>query len=562
MKRIARRKFFSSALASGVVLFAPQRSQFSGRASPLTGILPTQRASSAKARIEILPAEPIGTIAPEIYGHFLEHLGGVLYDGVWVGENSRVPNVAGVRKDLIDHLRRIKPSVMRWPGGCFADSYDWRDGIGPVKNRPRRVNFWANDPNWRDLPGGPGKYEPNYFGTHEFINLCRQIGAQPYLAANVRTLPAKNFNEWVDYCNAPARATTLADERAANGSPEPFKVRFWGVGNESWGCGGNFTPEEYAMEYRRYVAWVPRLKTELALIGAGPNGFGSRVSDLDWTRRFFAKLAEVGDNSMWGWALHYYARPQGAGHPINFNVDEWYDMLRISDRMEGFVTQHWALMGETDREHRVKIVVDEWGNWHNRQTDIRPTHIYAQQVTIRDALCSALTLDTFNRHADKVVMSCPAQAVNCLQSLFLAYEDKFLATPNFDVYEMYASHQGAQAVRSIISTQSISFMRDGRPMSIWNLAGSASIKGKQLTLTVVNSHVTEPSDAEIAVRGAVVKSIRVTTLTAASIQAHNTFDNPNSVRAKQTQEATAPRGPLLDHQFPPASVTKLLIELV
>ena len=224
----------------------------------LAGIAASRAAAgqsrSADSRIEILLNERIGKVAPEIYGHFAEHLGGVVYGGIWVGEDSKVPNVGGVRKALIDALQRVKPSVVRWPGGCFADSYNWRDGVGTRSQRPRRTNFWRDASEWpKDVPDGPWNYDPNQFGTNEFMRFCRLIGAQPYVAANVRSLTARDFYEWVEYCNSPAGTTTLADARASGGDREPFKVRYWGVGNESWGCGGNFTPEEYAAEYRRFT---------------------------------------------------------------------------------------------------------------------------------------------------------------------------------------------------------------------------------------------------------------------------------------------------------------------
>lgn len=210
-------------------------------------------ANGADSRIEVLLDEPLGTISPNIYGHFAENLGGVLYDGVWVGPKSKVPNVQGLRKELIDHMRKIKAPVVRFPGGCFADSYDWRDGVGPADKRPTRTNFWAGV-----AKNGPAvhKYDPNQVGTNEFVEFCKLVGAEPYLAANVRSLPAQAFVQWVDYCNSPAGTTTLADMRAASGFADPFAVKYWGVGNESWGCGGSFTAAEYATEFRRYSEWL------------------------------------------------------------------------------------------------------------------------------------------------------------------------------------------------------------------------------------------------------------------------------------------------------------------
>src|SRR5438128_8025191 len=242
MQPVGRRKFIRRVAASAA-------------ACAIGRHVPALRAQTADSRLEIFVDEPIGTIAPELYGHFIEHLGGVIYDGVWVGEGSRVPNVGGMRRVLVEALRAIRPGVVRWPGGCFADSYDWRDGVGPRERRPRRTNFWAEDPHFKDLGNVPAKYDPNEFGTSEFLRFCRLVGAQPYLAANVCSLPARAFVEWLEYSNSPAGSTTWAGVRAAAGDREPFGVRYWGIGNESWGCGGNFMPEEYSAENRRLTAW-------------------------------------------------------------------------------------------------------------------------------------------------------------------------------------------------------------------------------------------------------------------------------------------------------------------
>src|SRR6185436_1179025 len=447
-----RRQFIKSAMSGSAMVIT-------GRAlgRPATSRAAAQ-SRSADSRIEVLMNEPIGKIAPEIYGHFAEHLGGVVYDGIWVGEDSKIPNVGGVRKSLIEAFKKVKPSVVRWPGGCFADSYNWRDGVGPRNQRPRRTNFWRDAPEWpKDVPDGAWNYDTNQFGTNEFMRFCKLIGAQPYVAANVRSLTARDFYEWVEYCNSPSGTTTLADLRAVGGDREPFKARFWGVGNESWGCGGNFTPEDYAAEYRRFTEWVPKYGIEPAFIGAGPNS-----GDIDWTRRFFAKMTERRAlGRMWGWALHHYSWNvsggrtsdwrQGKGDALKYPTDEWYELLHEAERMESLLTDHWSVKGETDRQHRVKLVVDEWGAWYKPGTESHNTHLLGQQSTMRDAVLAGLTLNIFNRHADKVAMAAVAQLINCLQSLFLAKEDKFVTTPTFHVFEMFAAHQGAQSVRTICS---------------------------------------------------------------------------------------------------------------
>src|SRR5580658_9026138 len=261
--------------------------------------------ASSDARIEILLDEVLGTISPNIYGHFTENLGGVIYDGIWVGENSKVSNVGGIRRALVDALQKIKSPVIRWPGGCFADSYDWKDGVGPMAKRSRRTNFWADEPVVHEQGNIPQKYDPNEFGTNEFVQFCKLAGSEPYLAANVRSLPAIDFYRWVEYCNSPAGSTTLAELRAATGNKDPLAVHYWRIGNESWGCGGEMTPGEYATEFRRFTAWAPRYGMNLSLIASGPN-----TDDYNWTRGFLQGLVQKGPgalNQVFGLSLHYYS---------------------------------------------------------------------------------------------------------------------------------------------------------------------------------------------------------------------------------------------------------------
>src|SRR5439155_3174744 len=421
MQPVGRREFIRGAAASAA-------------ACAIGRCVPAAREQTADSRLEILVDEPIGTIAPELYGHFAEHLGGVIYDGIWVGEDSKIPNIDGIRKALVDEMKKIKPPVVRWPGGCFADSYDWRDGIGAADNRPRRTDFWADTRPGagREATPGPQRFDPNRFGTNEFIRFCRLVGAAPYIAANVRSLPARDFYQWVEYCNAPAGATTMSDLRSAAGEREPFGVSYWGVGNEPWGCGGNFTPEEYATEFRRYTAFVPKYGTPLKLIAAGPNG-----GDREWTTRFFRTLTARGPaalNNVFGWALHYYCGSTGARSAVEFTIDEWYDLLLRADRMDSLITQHWSAMAESDPAHKVKLVVDEWGAWHAAAPEMPANYLWAYPGTLRDALVAALTLDTFNRHADKIAMANVAQLINTIHSLFVAREDRFIVTPNFHVF--------------------------------------------------------------------------------------------------------------------------------
>jgi alpha-N-arabinofuranosidase len=510
-------------------------------------------AAGTECRIDVLLNEPLGTISPNVYGHFAEQLGGVIYDGVWVGESSKIPNQYGIRTALVDKLRQIKAPMIRWPGGCFADSYDWMDGVGQRSARPSRAGFWRD--------------EPNIFGTPDFMRLCQQSGAQPYLAANVRSLPAQGFDHWIEYCNAPAGKNSLAKLRESDGFRDPFNVQYWGIGNESWGCGGNMKPEEYSALFRRFAAWTPQFGSPLKFVASGPGS-----DDEDWTRQFFANTFSgkraIQPKSVFGWSLHHYswdlARGKthnweaAKGDALNFDAADWYELFQQGQQLETAIRAHWAIMGEYDHEHHVKLVIDEYGPWYKPGTELEPSDSLGQQVTLRDALLTAFTLDVFNRHPEKVSIGACAQLVNCLNALFFAHQDKFTVTPNFYVFDMYSSHQGGQAVRTEFSAPEVQYDRDGKPARFWGLQGSASIDGRHLTLTVVNPSVDQARETEIVLRSARAASVHATVLTNADIHAHNTFEDPNHVTT--IQRAVSP-GDKLVFTFPAASVTKMAVTM-
>jgi alpha-N-arabinofuranosidase len=545
-----RREFLSSTLAIAAVGLAPR----SARASD--------------GLVEVLLDEPIGTIAPELHGHFTEHIGEVVYNGIWVGENSKIPNVGGIRKALVDHMRQLHAPVIRWPGGCFADSYNWRDGVGPRTQRPVRTNFWDNTKQLCSAPAGPQKYDPNTFGTAEFMRFCQLCGAKPYLAANVRSLTPHDFDEWVEYCNSPAGSTTLAQTRAGDGSREPFNVTYWGIGNENWGCGGDFRAEEYAVEFRRFTSWVPSYGLDLRFIGTGP-GMGARDPQVSWTHGFLGNLVGKSERllqRLYGMSVHYYCSTTGKGDSLDFSGDDWYQMLWQADAMDWLLNAQWLAMAEYDKDHKVKLVVDEWGAWH-KTTALGPDYLFSYIPSMRDALVSAITLDAFNRHAEKLAMCNDAQLVNNINTLFLAVEDRFVATPIFHVFDMYKSHQGGRSLRLVCDAPEISVGPNGvRPAGegagkrLWGLAGSASLHGKTLVVTVVNSHVSDPRTAEVSLRGGMAKSAHATVLAEPDIHAHNDFDHPNAVTPKG--EPASVSGSRFSWTFKPASVTKLEIELV
>ncbi len=543
---------------------------FAGSAFLFSRSLPS--ATTGDAVIEVMVDEPLGTISPLIYSHFTEELGAVIYDGVWVGEKSKIPNTGGIRTALIEKMRQIKAPAVRWPGGCFADSYDWRDGVGPKDKRPKRTDFWVDDPDAKGLPAkGLPSYDPNQFGTDEFVHFCKAVGAEPYLAANVRSLNAYAFDQWVEYCNSPAGSTSWSEVRAAGGSAEPYNVRYWGVGNESWGCGGNFTPEEYASEYRRYQSWLPKYGLDLNLIASGPN-----QDDVDWTTRFFENIFAAGRaiKPPFGWSMHYYTDLPEA---LKFTEADVYPGYQLADRMEKIMLDHWTAMGVYDRTHRVKLVVDEYGPWYRfSDSKLDPSHVLGQQLTVRDAIMTALTLDTFNRHPDKVAIAACAQLINCIDSPFLSHEDHFITTPVFNVFDMYKGHQGGQAVRVQFSVPEISFPRTnirkalssvgdeatvgGAQARLWGLNGSASLTGKTLTLTVVNPHLTEAHPAQIVLRGgATASSAEAEVLGGGDVHQHNTFEQPDAVTTKRSTATVS--GSTVPFTLPPSSVTRLTIAL-
>ncbi len=534
----------------------------------LAGRISLGQSTHVDAHIELLPGEPIATIAPELYGHFIEHLGGVIYDGVWVGEKSKIANTHGIRTAFLDAMREIKAPVLRWPGGCFADSYDWRDGIGPAAQRPQRAAFWNQE-------------DTNQYGLHEFMTTCRAIGCEPYLAADIRTLPARDFYQWVEYCNAPstplpdAGINSLAALRTKNGSAEPFNVRYWGVGNETWGCGGNQTPEEYGELYRRFTTWIPRYDgaKDLRLIACGANG-----DDARWTAGVMKSITEP--HRPFGFSTHYYTSGDrnkfAAGDVLKFDNGDYYDLLARGSYMERIITDSWSALGETDHGHRVKLVMDEWGAWYGKGTELTPHYNLSQQSTMRDALLSGITLDIFQKHADKMAMANVAQTINCIHSLMLAQGDQFTLTPTFHVFKMYMPHKGAQSVRAEFSAPTIentlaqvtavggnSASGSIDPVKrLAGLSGSCSVVtgsgGKTLTLTVVNPHLDRPMTTEIAVNGGTVMSATGMVMHETDVHAHNDFAHPDAVKPKAATVGAVSGGRLV-HTFPPASVTALTI---
>jgi alpha-L-arabinofuranosidase len=506
---IPRRRFLESAAAAGLAAFSGVRALH-----------------AADAEIEVDPSAPGPRISPHVYGHFVEHLGGVVYDGIWVGPDSKIPNVGGLRQRFVDDLKRLGAPNLRWPGGCFADGYHWRDGIGAPAARPRTYNYWE-----QHMPPGRRAVETNAFGLHEFMRLCRLVGAEPYLAANVGSGTPQEFHDWVSYCNAPVGTLSLADERARHGDREPFGVRYWGVGNESWGCGGNMSGGEYATEYRKFIAQCP-VYVRPFFVATGPRGH-SADGDVGWTEGFFGGLAAVRGLGVRvdGFALHYYTDfRQTAEDGARFDARGWYAVLHKGAHIEQLIDAHWAIMGRYDPRHQTRFVIDEWGNWYRGGTELGPDYILSQTITLRDALHAAMTFDIFNRHADKIEMANVAQTINCLHSLFAAVGDRYVRTPAYYTFEMYRTHMGGQSVAVRIDLPPLTVPLLEGTGRLPALSGSASVRGKTLTVTLTNPSLQDGLAARIRLAGgAHLREARATVLTHEDMRATNTFDRPDEV---------------------------------
>lgn len=429
------------------------------------------------AKVILDPRVTGAKISKNIYGHFSEHLGRCIYQGLYVGEDSPIPNVKGMRTDVVQALKKIGVPVLRWPGGCFADEYHWEDGIGPKETRKRMVNT-----NWG------GVVEDNSFGTHEFLELCSQIGCEPYINANVGSGTVREMAEWVEYLNSEGDSTVVK-KRWANGRKDPWGVKFWGVGNENWGCGGNMRPEYYADEFRRYQTYCRNYgDNKLCRIACGPN-----VDDYNWTAVMMERAGEYMD----ALTLHYYTVPgpwRDKGSATEFNEEDYARTLRLALRMEELVSNHLQIMNRYDPKHRVGLIVDEWGTWFNVEPGTNPGFLY-QQNTMRDAQVAALTLNIFNAHADRIVMANLAQTVNVLQSVILTEGDKMVLTPTYHVFDLYKAHQEGTLVPVHVDA-------DDSAEGVKRVSASASLKGDVLTVTLANTSATESCEVPISLCGA------------------------------------------------------------
>lgn len=477
-------------------------------------------------------------INKEIYGHFSEHLGRCIYEGIYVGEDSKIPNVNGMRKDVVEALKEIKIPVLRWPGGCFADEYHWMDGIGPKETRKKMINtHWG------------GVIEDNSFGTHEFMELCRQLQCEPYINGNLGSGTVQEMSEWIEYLTFEG-VSPMADLRKKNGHEEPWKVKFFGVGNENWGCGGNMTPEFYGNMYRRYQTYCRNYgDNKLFKIACGAN-----ADDYDWTDG----VMKTAVNFMDAISLHYYTIPgewSNKGQATVFNEDSWYETLKKTLRIEEVINNHEAVMNKYDKEKRVGLIIDEWGSWYEVEPGTNPGFLY-QQNTMRDALIAAINLNIFNLHSDRVIMANIAQVVNVLQSVILTEGDKMILTPTYHVFNMYKNHQDATLLESYIDTEMVGTKEENM---IPNLSQSASIdENGNINITISNASLEKGYDIEGIIVDSKVNSVEATILSG-EMGAHNTFDKPAEVKPEQfTGINITEKG--INFNIPPCSVISITLK--
>ena len=488
-------------------------------------LTPTVISAATPATTLILhPEQATDTISRMIYGQFAEHLGGCVYGGIWVGEDSPIPNTRGYRNDAIKAMKDLGVPVLRWPGGCFADDYHWRDGIGPRNKRPTLINN-----NWG------GTKEDNSFGTHEFLDFCELVGTEPYVSGNMGSGTVGEMAQWVEYMTAPAGP--MADERAANGRLEPWRVKYFGIGNESWGCGGNMRPEYYSDNYRRYSTYLRNQPgNTLYRIASGASDY-----DYNWTE---VLMDRIGAGRMDGLSLHYYtvtgwSGPKGSA--TDFDSDVYYRTIGKAVEIDTVICKHIAIMDRFDPKKKAGLLVDEWGTWFDEEPGTIPGHLF-QQNTMRDAIVAAITLDIFHTHADRIRMANIAQLANVLQAMWLTEGDKLILTPTYHVFKMYAPHKDALHI-PISYNAEILTDSNGRPYPTLSATASKAKDGS-VSISLTNTLLDKAQEIEIPLAGLPSHIRQADILTAADIKAHNTFENPTAVTTADFKGAKTARGKL------------------
>jgi len=458
-------------------------------------------------------SNPKTIISRHIYGHFSEHLGRCIYDGFWVSDTSSLPRTDRIRMDIVEALKRIKVPNLRWPGGCFADEYHWRDGIGPRDQRPHMVNT-----NWG------GVSEDNSFGTHEFLELCGLLNCEPYIAGNVGSGTVEEMAKWVEYVNSDANST-VTEIRKQNGHPEPWRVKFWGVGNESWGCGGNMTPEFYADQYKRYATYARNYHdAPLYRIASGAN-----AGDYNWTEVLMQKAGR----QMWGLTLHYYTLPSGnwgkKGSATRFDENEYFNTMKRCLFMEELVTRHSTIMDKYDPQKRVALVVDEWGIWTDVEPGTNPSFLY-QQNSLRDALIAGTTLNIFNNHSDRVRMANLAQTINVLQALVLTKGNEMLLTPTYYVFDLYKVHQDAKWLP--VNFNAPDYTVGGQSIPAVNISASQD-EGGVIHISLVNLDANKKISLKTELVGLKWNTVTGRVLTSDKLTDINSFESKDKVHIEK-----------------------------
>lgn len=505
----------------------------------LTTLLFTILCTCARAqevKIQVVATDDAPTISKHIYGHFAEHLGRCIYDGFYVGEDSDIPNTAGVRNDVVAALRDLKIPNLRWPGGCFADTYHWKDGIGPKEDRPSILNIW-----WGNVK------EDNSFGTHEFLNMCELLGTEAYLSANVGSGTPQEFADWIKYVTHPAGTSPMPDLRAENGREEPWKVKFWGVGNEAWGCGGNMRPEYYADVYRRFSTFSTNWTNSDGIYRIAS---GASSSDYNWTE---VLMKNIPKNLIEAIALHHYSVIDWSAKSsdVEFTEGQYFQTMEAALEMEELITRHVAIMDKYDADKKVDLFVDEWGGWYNEHEG--STSALYQQNTMRDAMIAGTTLNIFNNHADRVKMANLAQAVNVLQAVILTDEEKMLLTPTYHVMKMYAVHHEATLIP--LEFASPSYTREGKSLPAISASASRDAAGK-VHFSLVNIDAKKSHTIELDAAALNLSGLSGEVLSAATLQAYNDFQNPTRIKTENFKGANLKKG-VISLEIPPFSVVVL-----
>lgn len=497
------------------------------------------------AKLYVNPHVKKGHINPELQGHFSEHLGRCIYEGIYVGEDSDIPNVNGMRTDVVEALKEIRVPVLRWPGGCFADEYHWKDGIGPKESRKKMINtHWG------------GVVEDNSFGTHEFMELCRQLGCKTYVNGNVGSGTVQEMSEWVEYMTFEG-VSPMADLRKANGHEASWRVDYFGVGNENWGCGGNMRPEYYGDLYRRYQTYVRNYNSGKPIYKIA---CGANAGDYHWTDKVLETTFDHGNGFMNGMSLHYYTLPTNnwgkKGSALEFDEKEWYRTLKATLKMEELIKVHGSIMDQYDPDRRIGMIIDEWGTWYDVEPGTNPGFLY-QQNTMRDALVAGINLNLFNKHCDRVKMANIAQMVNVLQSVILTDGERMLKTPTWHTFHMYQHHQDGELVESSVETKQIGLEED---CQVPDLTESVSLdKNGRLHVTMTNLSLTEDREIQGIFADTTVKNVKGEILTG-KMQDHNTFEKEDVVHS-EAFSALEVNGGKVTFTIPACSVLHLEVEV-